>query len=580
MTAGDISREDLIDILGRYNKKKKFYRLKNGDFVQIEDDGITTLAELREGLNLTAKQLRQETVLLPKYRALYLDSELQAKTSLSVDRSRDFRALIRDMKTVDDNDFEVPATLSKTLREYQKKGFLWLKTLAHNGFGGILADDMGLGKTLQIIAYLLSEQEEKETADSRPSLIVCPASLVYNWESEIHRFAPALKTRLIIGTAAGRQTLIEAIEAGEVCITSYELLKRDIKIYQEVAFGCQVIDEAQYIKNHNTQAAKSVKSIHAGFRVALTGTPVENRLSELWSIFDFLMPGFLHSYDRFRKEMENPIIQGQDEEAMERLRKMTHPFILRRLKKDVLKDLPDKIEKNMFTRMDGEQQKLYDAHVKQLQMFLDGASDEELSMSKIQILSQLTRLRQICCDPALVYENYQGVSAKTQMCIELISNAVSAGHKILLFSQFTTMLSDLEGRLEQEGISYYILTGATSKEKRSRMVKAFNEDDTSVFLISLKAGGTGLNLTAADMVIHFDPWWNLAVQNQATDRAHRIGQKNVVTVYKLIAQDTIEDKILELQERKKDLADQILTGRAMESVDFNREELMDLLRKS
>ena len=580
LTAGDISREDLIDILGRYNKKKKFYRLKNGDFVQIEDDGITTLAELREGLNLTAKQLRQETVLLPKYRALYLDSELQAKTSLSVDRSRDFRALIRDMKTVDDNDFEVPATLSKTLREYQKKGFLWLKTLAHNGFGGILADDMGLGKTLQIIAYLLSEQEEKETADSRPSLIVCPASLVYNWESEIHRFAPALKTRLIIGTAAGRQTLIEAIEAGEVCITSYELLKRDIKIYQEVAFGCQVIDEAQYIKNHNTQAAKSVKSIHAGFRVALTGTPVENRLSELWSIFDFLMPGFLHSYDRFRKEMENPIIQGQDEEAMERLRKMTHPFILRRLKKDVLKDLPDKIEKNMFTRMDGEQQKLYDAHVKQLQMFLDGASDEELSMSKIQILSQLTRLRQICCDPALVYENYQGVSAKTQMCIELISNAVSAGHKILLFSQFTTMLSDLEGRLEQEGISYYILTGATSKEKRSRMVKAFNEDDTSVFLISLKAGGTGLNLTAADMVIHFDPWWNLAVQNQATDRAHRIGQKNVVTVYKLIAQDTIEDKILELQERKKDLADQILTGRAMESVDFNREELMDLLRKS
>lgn len=580
LTAGDMSREDLIDILGKYNKKKKFYRLKNGDFVQIEDDGITTLAELREGLNLTAKELRQDTVLLPKYRALYLDSELQAKTSLSVERSRNFRALIRDMKTVDDNDFEVPATLAKTLREYQKKGFLWLKTLAHNGFGGILADDMGLGKTLQVIAFLLSEQEEKGSADSRPSLIVCPASLVYNWESEIHRFAPALRTRLIIGTAAGRQTLIETIEPGEVCITSYELLKRDIKLYKEIAFGCQVIDEAQYIKNHNTQAAKSVKSINAGFRAALTGTPVENRLSELWSIFDFLMSGFLHSYDRFRKEMENPIVQGQDEEAMERLRKMTHPFILRRLKKDVLKDLPDKIEKNMFTRLDGEQQRLYDAHVKQLQLFLDGASDEELSTSKIQILSQLTRLRQICCDPALVYENYQGVSAKTQMCIELISNAVSAGHKILLFSQFTTMLSDLEARLEQEEISYYILTGATSKEKRNRMVKAFNEDDTSVFLISLKAGGTGLNLTAADMVIHFDPWWNLAVQNQATDRAHRIGQKNVVTVYKLIAQDTIEDKILELQERKKDLADQILTGRAVESVDFNREELMELLRRS
>lgn len=580
LTAGDISREDLIDILGRYNKKKKFYRLKNGDFVQIEDDGITTLAELREGLNLTAKQLKQETVQLPKYRALYLDSELQAKTSLSVERSRDFRALIRDMKTVDDNDFEVPASLSKTLREYQKKGFLWLKTLAHNGFGGILADDMGLGKTLQVIAFLLSEQEEKGKKKNRPSLIVCPASLVYNWESELHRFAPELVSRLIIGSVQERQALIASIEPGEICITSYELLKRDVKLYEEVDFGCQVIDEAQYIKNHNTKAAKSVKSIQAGFRVALTGTPVENRLSELWSIFDFLMSGFLHSYDRFRKEMENPIVQGQDEAAMERLRKMTHPFILRRLKKDVLKDLPDKIEKNMFTRLDGEQQKLYDAHVKQLQLFLDGTSEEEFSSSKIQILSQLTRLRQICCDPALVYENYQGTSGKTQMCIELISNAVSAGHKILLFSQFTTMLSDLENRLEQEEISYYILTGATSKEKRSRMVKAFNEDDTSVFLISLKAGGTGLNLTAADMVIHFDPWWNLAVQNQATDRAHRIGQKNVVTVYKLIAQDTIEDKILELQERKKNLADQILTGRGMESVDFNREELMELLRKS
>lgn len=580
MTAGDISREDLIDILGRYNKKKKFYRLRNGDFIQIEDDGITTLAELKEGLNLTAKQLQEESVFLPKYRALYLDSELREKASIPVDRSRDFRALIRDMKTVEDNDFEVPASLSKTLREYQKRGFLWLKTLAHNGFGGILADDMGLGKTLQVIAYLLSEQEEKGKDGCKPSLIICPASLVYNWESEIHQFAPELSTRLIIGSASERKALIEEIKAGEVCVTSYELLKRDISEYKEISFGCQVIDEAQYIKNHTTQAAKSVKRIQAGFKTALTGTPVENRLSELWSIFDYLMPGFLYSYERFRKEVETPIIQGQDDTAMERLRKMTHPFILRRLKKDVLKDLPDKIEKNMFTRLDGEQQQLYDAHVKQLQLFLDGASDEDLATSKIQILSQLTRLRQICCDPALVYEDYKGTSGKTLMCMDLIENAVSAGHKILLFSQFTTMLSDLEGRLQQEGISYYILTGATSKEKRSRLVKAFNEDETSVFLISLKAGGTGLNLTAADMVIHFDPWWNLAVQNQATDRAHRIGQKNVVTVYKLIAQDTIEDKILELQERKKNLADQILSGRGMDSVDFNREELMELLRKS
>ena len=322
-----------------------------------------------------------------------------------------------------------------------------------------------------------------------------------------------------------------------------------------------------------------MKKIKADTRFALTGTPVENRLSELWSIFDYLMPGFLYSYSRFREELEVQIVQHESEEASERLRKMIRPFVLRRLKKDVLRDLPDKLEENMYTRLEGEQQKLYDAHVKRMKLLLDKQSEEEFNTSKIVILSELTKLRQICCDPALLFEEYKGESAKLEMCVDLIRNAVENGHKILVFSQFTTMLSRLADRLENEETAYYMLTGSTGKEKRAKLVEEFNKEDnpTAVFLISLKAGGTGLNLTTADIVIHYDPWWNLAVQNQATDRAHRIGQKNVVNVYKLIAKDTIEENIVKLQEKKHALADQILNGADMGSGSFSREEILELL---
>ena len=467
---------------------------------------------------------------------------------------------------------------------------------------------MGLGKTLQVICYLLSEyqereiqekskkepvekeqdienegrQREKKSSDDRQrrnALIVAPASLVYNWNSELERFAPRLAVRMIVGTAAQRRTLLEAADEGEILITSYDLLRRDIDFYKKYRFRCQIIDEAQYIKNHSTQAAKAVKKIQADTRFALTGTPVENRLSELWSIFDYLMPGFLYSYSRFREELEVQIVQHESEEASERLRKMIRPFVLRRLKKDVLRDLPDKLEENMYTRLEGEQQKLYDAHVKRMKLLLDKQSEEEFNTSKIIILSELTKLRQICCDPALLFEEYKGESAKLEMCVDLIRNAVENGHKILVFSQFTTMLSRLADRLENEETAYYMLTGSTGKEKRAKLVEEFNKEDnpTAVFLISLKAGGTGLNLTAADIVIHYDPWWNLAVQNQATDRAHRIGQKNVVNVYKLIAKDTIEENIVKLQEKKHALADQILNGADMGSGSFSREEILELL---
>ena len=584
MTHEDMSREQLLEILSKYDRKKKYYRLKSGEFVNVAGDSLETLLELKQGLGLSDKQMREDTIELPKFRALYLDAGLRDQEAIFAEKNRAFRALVRNMKTVEDNDFEVPPALQNVLREYQKKGFLWLKTLKHNGFGGILADDMGLGKTLQVIAFLCSEygQLVSEAVPGRVGqpmrcLIVTPASLVYNWYNEFRRFAPHLPVVMVIGSAKERELLIAQAPDQVILITSYDLLKRDIEQYEKLHFFCQVIDEAQFIKNHNTQAARAVKEIKAVCKLALTGTPVENRLSELWSIFDYLMPGFLFGYQRFREELEMPIVQQQEEKPMERLQKMIRPFVLRRLKKDVLKDLPDKLEEDMYACMEGEQQKLYDAHVKRLALMLDKQSDEEFRSAKIQILAELTRLRQLCCDPSLVYDDYRDHSAKVEMCLDLIQNAVNGGHKILLFSQFTSMLEILCNRLEEEGITFYTLTGATSKEKRRELVEAFGQDDTSVFGISLKAGGTGLNLTAADIVIHYDPWWNLAVQNQATDRAHRIGQKNAVTVYRLVTKGTIEENIIRLQEKKKELADQVLGGEGVGSGSFTKEELKEII---
>lgn len=567
-----------MEILSKYNRKKKFYRLKSGEFVNIEGEEIEALFELRQGLNLTASQLKHTTIEIPKYRALYLDAELKERNSLPAVKDKEFKALVRNMKTVEDNDFDIPEGMGKVLREYQKRGFLWIKTIRYNGFGGILADDMGLGKTLQVICFLMSEYRESQIQDNRRSLVVCPASLVFNWKSEIEKFAPELPVKMVIGTATERWEMLEKMGNREILVTSYDLLKRDISHYEKIRFHAQIIDEAQFIKNHNTQAAKAVKQVNAGFRLALTGTPIENRLSELWSIFDYLMPGFLYTYQRFRDELEIPIVLNQEETAIRRLQKMITPFVLRRLKKEVLTDLPDKLEENVFAKLEGEQQKLYDAHVKKLKLMLEKESDEELKKSKIQILAELTKLRQICCDPALLYEEYQKGSAKTEMCMDLIQNAISGGHKILIFSQFTSMLKNLQKRLQKEDIRFYSLTGSDSKESRAEMVARFNKDDTPVFCISLKAGGTGLNLTSADIVIHFDPWWNSAVQNQATDRAHRIGQKNVVSVYRLIVKDTIEENIVKIQEKKKELADQVFSGEGMGGVGFTREDLLELLR--
>ena len=584
--------EELAGILNSYRRRQKYYKLKSGEFLKLENNSLSVLSELADGLRLSEQAIRGGRISVPLYRASYIDAVLTSHNSdIQSHRDRYFKSLIRDMKSVADSDYEVPDAMKPILRDYQKTGYRWLCTIAQLGFGGILADDMGLGKTLQIITLLEHARLEaisktvdltdtaSHTACPPPvSLIVCPSSLVYNWDSEIEHFAPNLKTLLITGTAQERQELLTHYADYDVLITSYDMLKRDIASYDNLHFHYQIIDEAQYIKNHRTQAARSVCNIHSVTRFALTGTPIENRLSELWSIFEYLMPGFLYPYAYFRSELEQPIVENKDQIAATRLQQLVRPFIMRRLKTDVLKELPDKLEHAVYAQMTDEQNKLYTANTLKLQKDLEQQSDSMFKTSKIQILAELTKLRQLCCDPSLIYQNYHGGSAKLDTCIQLIENAMAGGHNILLFSQFTSMLDVIERRLKAERILYYRLDGSTKSEQRTRLVNAFNENKIPVFLISLKAGGTGLNLTGADIVIHYDPWWNAAAQNQATDRAHRIGQTHTVTVYKLIARHTIEEKILELQENKKALSDQILSEEGVTASQLTKEELLKLLQ--
>lgn len=579
---------ELDEILNSYKLRKRYHRLKDGQFLELEDSSLSILSELADGLEISGKDLKKGNLRLPKHRALFIDAVLKdAGEQMHVNRDNLFRGLIRNIKNVEDSDYEIPSAQYPILRSYQKKGYRWLRTIREYGFGGILADDMGLGKTLQMITLFQAVKEDKAKSDQEMpgalGLVVCPASLVYNWESEIHKFAPGMTTQIISGSAPVRKKLMKEGVGTDIWITSYDLLKRDTEQYQDYHFDIHVIDEAQYIKNAQTQAAKAVKSISSSTRFALTGTPIENRLSELWSIFDFLMPGLLFSYKHFKEEMETAIIEGADTEkgsnqkALQRLKNMVRPFILRRLKEDVLKDLPKKLENVVYANMEGEQRTLYDARVQNLKQSLESQTNEQYKTNKIEILAELTRLRQLCCDPALCYEDYKGGSAKLDMCMELIEDAVGSGHKILVFSQFTTMLERIGKELKRMKIAYYELTGETKKERRVEMAKAFNENEVPVFLISLRAGGTGLNLVGADMVIHFDPWWNLAAQNQATDRAHRIGQKRVVNVFKMIMARSIEEKIMELQEKKKDLADQIISDEGMSEGSLTREELLEIL---
>ncbi len=437
---------------------------------------------------------------------------------------------------------------------------------------------MGLGKTLQVIALILSQKEAAEAAGGAPgpTLVVCPASLVYNWVSEIARFAPGLDAVAVLGTKTRRTALIGGAATHDVLVTSYDLLRKDIETYTHVRFDRVVLDEAQYIKNPKAQVTKAVKCLDARSRFALTGTPIENRLQELWSIFDFLMPGYLGARDGFAKRFESPVEAGEFDSSR-LLRSAIGPFVLRRLKREVLADLPEKTENVVVAQMEAKQKKLYLATQDRLALQVQHVQEREFKRDKLKVLAELTKLRQLCCDPSLCFDDYDGGSAKLDTCMELLAQAIDAGHRVLLFSQFTSMLSIIAARLDKEGVGYFTLTGATSKEERERLVKRFQAGENSVFLISLKAGGVGLNLTAADVVIHYDPWWNTAAQDQATDRAYRIGQRRDVSVFKLIVEGTIEERILKMQQTKRDLADTVLSGEEVKSALLSKEDLLGLL---
>lgn len=567
LDTGEFPAGELEALYQSLLRRKKYHRLADGRFLTLDGSSYEKLAEMAHMLQLSPRELETGSLKIPAFRGLYLDSVLTGSEDLNITRDRQFRQMIRNFKSVEESDYAVPPHLEKVLRPYQQRGFRWLKTLESCGFGGILADEMGLGKTVQMIAFLSTLDREQT---KHPSLVVCPASLILNWGEELARFAPELKVSLILGTAAERKKRITQASEQDVWVTSYELLRQDIRQYQDLEFYTCILDEGQHIKNQSTLVSKAVKAINCRQRFVLTGTPIENRLSELWNLFDFLMPGYLFSHGAFVEKLEKPIIKSQNPEASAQLRKLVQPFLLRRMKRDVLKELPPKIENIRRIELGETERKTYLSAV-------NAAKNALGESGKLQILAALTQLRQVCCDPNLCFENYEGETSKLEACLELCAGMTSNGHQILLFSQFTSMLDILRSRLDAMGISSFTLQGSTPKEQRARLVKEFNAGGASVFLISLKAGGTGLNLTAADVVIHYDPWWNLAAQNQATDRAHRIGQRACVQVYKLIARGTIEEKILDLQDKKAALLDVISGENEGSILSMSKEELLGLL---
>ena len=634
--AGDLGPDELAAMLGSYRKKKRYHRLRDGAFVDLSDFELAQLDRLASDLGITQKELATGTVELPSFRAFYLDEETD------LDRDRSFTQYLSDFRAIDERVYQVPEGLNATLRPYQEEGLRWLSARLDAGFGGVLADEMGLGKSVQLISLLVARADQAREVG--PSLIVCPSSLVYNWMAEFERFAPGLNVAAVVGSAAERKVLrghafapydanlvsrrqgdaaasSDNVEAAsynvdarareadlqnrgeaaaaepisttgnrptpvDVLITSYDLARIDSADYAGRELFICALDEAQYIKNPATLTTRAVKRLSARHRFALTGTPMENRLSELWSIFDFLMPGLLGPYARFRERFELPIVGGEEEVAA-RLSAVVGPFLLRRRKADVLTDLPDKLESVVYAPMEGQQLKLYRAHEQRLREELtrqrrerkqrQAKRDAGEHVSSVEVLAELMQLRQLCCDPRLLFEDYRGHGAKLDTIMELVASAMEGGEKALIFSQFTSFLNLISQRLDEAGVAFYTITGQTPKKDRVELVNEFNGNDVPVFLVSLKAGGTGLNLTGASVVIHADPWWNAAAQQQATDRAHRIGQTRVVSVQKVIAKGTIEERILHLQEEKSKLADQVIGSSGISLASLSADELMDLL---
>ena len=554
-SGGDFDFDELIEILRSYRLKRRYHRLKDNTFLTLGGEGLSALADFAEETGL--ERLRGGKAELPLADALYIDTLAKETEGFRLSVGKGFRALVRDIRNPAESEREVPEEVAGVLRDYQETGYRWLSSLAAHGLGGILADDMGLGKTLQTITFLLARRKP----DAPPALVVTPTSLIYGWLDEIARFTPDLHAVAVAGTKPQREAILAKAfeESADVVVTTYATLRIDAESYAKRRFSCAILDEAQHIKNPTTKAAKAVKRIRADARFALTGTPIENTLTELWSIFDFLLPGYLGSHKTFRQKYETGIVRDGDAAKTDNLRRHIAPFILRRLKRDVLTELPDKTESRMTNEMTPEQEKVYKAYFAQSRKELAAElQNRGFDASRIKILALLTRLRQIACDPALFLENYEGGSGKLDLLEELATDAAAGGHRMLIFSQFTAMLRRIWDRLAVAGLDCDYLDGATPAAERLRLVKEFNAGTKPVFLISLKAGGVGLNLIGADMVIHYDPWWNPAVEEQAADRAYRIGQMNKVQVVKLVTKDTIEEKIFALQEQKKALIDKMI----------------------
>lgn len=568
-----VNRDELSDIFRNIREKKKYFRLKNGAFLPLDSEGLVNMAEILDQLDLTMEDLDSELVQLPMYRAFYIDGMLKETGMKFFERNKAFKDLIQDIHEPSETEFHVPENLKGILRDYQKLGFKWLKTLSTYGLGGILADDMGLGKTLQVITLL---QHDKSVSGPQTSIVVVPTSLIYNWCAEVHKFAPDMTITAVVGNKAEREELIKTGIHSDVLVTSYALIRRDIDNYKDYSFRYCILDEAQHIKNPSSQAAKAVKQLVSLHRFALTGTPMENNLTELWSVFDFILPGYLRSHGKFVERFESPISKG-DSTALSSLSKQLKPFILRRLKQDVLKELPEKIEHIIEADLTDEQKKLYVAYLEQAKGDIFKEINENgFERSQIKILSVLTRLRQLCCHPALFVDNYEGDSGKLLLLKEVVEDSLTSGHRILLFSQFTSMLAIIRRWLQEDGIDFLYLDGSTPADERMKLVRNFNGGQGKIFLLSLKSGGTGLNLTGADTVIHYDPWWNPAVEDQATDRAYRIGQTKTVHVMKLVTHGTIEEKILNLKDRKKQLVDAVIQSGETLITKLTQQELTEL----
>ena len=542
MMDGDTPIDELLPLMEALRKKRRYFRFKEGTFLDLSDaDAWQPLAEI-----VTEASQNTDSEGMQNYWAACLGALIR-EHNLDV-------ALDEQARKTAALSYKAPPCPIDCLRPYQLRGYEWLHSLHALGMGGILADDMGLGKTVQMLSALLSCVENEQ--EKLPSLIVAPTSLTYNWLNECARFAPKLKVLLLSGSQAARAEQIETIRgknAPDLVITSYPLIRRDIALMKDILFRFAVLDEAQQIKNVQSVGAHAVKQLTARTRIALTGTPMENHAGELWSIFDFVLPGYLPKYTDFLRRYS-------EGDHADDLRRRIRPFLMRRVKADVLQDLPEKMETVLMAQMSLEQQRVYQAALLQKrERVYDILQNRGITRGRAEVLSAITELRQICCHPMLCLPDYQGGSGKMELLMDVLPAALQSGKRALIFSQFTSMLRLIEKRLQQENIPSLYLDGETPPQERVKLTQQFNEGSCNVFLISLKAGGTGLNLTGADLVIHYDPWWNPTTEEQATSRAHRIGQTRKVEVIRLVMHHSIEEQVLSMSDRKRRLFDKLIT---------------------